>query len=153
MARERLALRDVHDAPAAADEAREGARVNFLDPFAMRKNCGDCAFVAGTDAHGCEATRLTASLCVDSGELFYCHRPNELGELEARLDGVGEPVLCRGFVDALKARGPVDDWRASVASESLRILDDAKAGRTVTPDEMLDRVIVAGERAHLENES
>ncbi len=117
----------------------------------MPRPCGDCAFVPGTEAHGCESTRLSATLCVEAGEPFYCHRPNSAGVLEARVDETGEPVLCHGFVEALDARGAVAPWRQAIATEGLRILEEAIAGRAITEDAMLDRVIVAGERAHMEH--
>lgn len=118
-----------------------------LDRFAMKTRCGDCAFTPGTDAHGSELSRATADLCVISGEPFYCHRANEAGRLEPRVDPTGEPVLCRGFVEAFAAQGAQDDWRAAVASEYLRMLEEASAGRVLTQDEMVDRITVAGERA------
>ena len=127
--------------------------MKYLDPFAMKKRCGDCAFSPESEAYGCESTRLTAELCVLSGEPFYCHRADAEGHVRPRLDDRGEAVLCRGFVDAFSARGPESDWQAAVASESLRILEDAMAGKTVTPDAMRDRIIVAGERAQMQSEA
>lgn len=123
------------------------------DPLVMRKHCGDCAFVAGTEAHNCEITQLTANICVDSSEPFYCHRANDdHSELVPRLDHRGEPVLCRGFVDALQDRGPVPEWSKAIARECLRMLQDAQAGRMVSEDSMLGRIIEAGERAQMASE-
>lgn len=113
------------------------------DPFVMRKHCGNCAFVAGTEANRAEHTTLIAQLCVMASEPFYCHRAKD-GELEARIDHRGEPVLCRGFVDALAARGQVPDWHKAIAVESLRILQDAKDGKVITPDEATARTLAAG---------
>lgn len=126
---------------------------DYLEPFAMRKQCGDCAFDPQSDAGKCQITVTTAQLCVLSGEPFYCHRANTEGEIEARIDSRGEPVLCRGFVEAFTARGVVPDWQAAVAAESLRVMEDAKAGKIASADEFLERVIVAGERAHIAAET
>lgn len=121
--------------------------LSYLEPFAMKARCGDCAFTPGTEAHGCEPTQVTADLCVLSGEPFYCHRAGKDGAIEARTDGSGEPVLCRGFVEAFTAQGPVKEWQAAVASECLRVMEDAKAGHVVTPEQLRDRVLAAGDQA------
>lgn len=124
-----------------------GKARNYLDRFAMKARCGDCAFTPGTEAHGCEPTRLTAEFCVMSGEPFYCHRAGSDGALEPRTAPAGEPVLCRGFVEAFTARPPVTDWQAAVASECLRVMEDAQAGHVVTPEQLRDRVLAAGDQA------
>lgn len=119
----------------------------LLEPFAMKKSCGDCAFDPQSDAGRCEATVTTATLCVLSGEPFYCHRSRDGVVVGPREDHNGEPVFCRGFVDAFTARGPVSDWQAAVADECLRVMEDAKDGKAVTPDELRARVLAAGNRS------
>lgn len=118
--------------------------MSHLDQFAMLKHCGDCAFLEGTEAHGEEMTRITAELCVMSGEPFYCHRKDDAGKLVARPDGEGGAVLCRGFVDAFVAQGPPKDWQAAVSSECLRIMEEAIDGRIATAEEINKRVLAAG---------
>lgn len=117
------------------------------DPYAMRKPCGDCAFDPHSDAGRCDLTVATAMLCVMSGEPFYCHRADKDGDIQPRTDRRGEAVLCRGFVDAFVARVVVEEWRVAVAAEALRILEDGTGGRIASDEEVMDRIIVAGERA------
>lgn len=122
---------------------------SYLEPYAMRKQCGDCAFDPTSPAGRCEITVAMAQLCVTSGEPFYCHEAGTQGGIEPRTDSRGEPVLCRGFVDAFVARGPIPDWQAAISEEALRIIDDAKDGKAVSDDEFRDRILAAGERAQI----
>lgn len=70
----------------------------------MHAMCPGCAFRPGTDAYE-GLTRIKATLCVQTGEPFYCHA-NLLATGGTDLEPIpGEPMsLCRGFVDALVAR-------------------------------------------------
>ena len=123
--------------------------MNQFSDGEMKARCGDCAYTAGSDAHGCEITRTTAELCVLSGEPFFCHQSSAQGLVPRTDPTTGEAMLCRGFLDALMARGTQDEWRAAVAGECLRILEEATDGRVPTNDAITDRIIVAGERAHI----
>lgn len=119
---------------------------NLVERYAMAKRCGDCAFTPGTDAR--EKSGIIADLCVESGEPFLCHRRTDDGELAPRMRDAETPILCRGFVDALVARGDRPAWHEAVSKEMLAIANEsAETGREIPVDEIKLRVLAAGELA------
>jgi hypothetical protein len=121
----------------------------MLETFAMPVKCSDCAYRPGTPANLSPRTQLVAELCVQTDEPFYCH---------ANADAHGnlphdQERLCRGYLEALAARGPMSEVKAAIAAEGMRILAEAerrlKAGEPeIPPDVVTARLIEAGERAH-----
>jgi hypothetical protein len=82
--------------------------------------CGGCAFRAGTEANTYGPTQLTAKLCLEAGQPFFCH--------EAR-GPHGEPLLCRGFAHALvnqPSSNEAGSGQRTVASELLCLMQNGE---------------------------
>lgn len=112
----------------------------------MPVHCSGCAFVSGTEANRDQLTQLTAELCVQSGDPFFCHA----NAIEDRLPK-GQERLCRGYLDERARRGPQPAWKAAVAAEGLRLMEEAAAGVDVLQDAPA-RLLVAGLRAERRGE-
>jgi hypothetical protein len=117
----------------------------------MPVRCAGCAFTKGTEANRSDITRLTAEICVLSDEPFYCHANAVDNALPA-----GQERLCRGFVESLAVRGPVQPWQVAVGLEALCIVqeaeDRARSGLPPLAAEELDarfwaRILAAGAQA------
>lgn len=59
----------------------------------------------------------------------------------------GRERVCRGYVDERASRGPVPPWKAAVAAEGLRLIEEACLGIDVQPDEAQGRLLLAGQIA------
>lgn len=110
----------------------------------MPVRCSGCAFTAGTEAHRHDVTVLTAELCVQAGEPFFCHA-NAIADKLPK----GRERLCRGYLDERAKRGPQPAWKKAIATEGLRLMEEAAAGREVM-EEATARLLVAGTRASME---
>lgn len=122
-----------------------------MSPSMMPVRCSGCAFTNGTEANACVETQLLATLCVMTDEPFYCHA-NAVHDVIPP----GEERLCLGFVEALKARGPVQPWQIAVGEEAMRIFEEARerhaSGQPALSAEELDaqfwpRILTAAKQA------
>jgi hypothetical protein len=92
-------------------------------PLTHNAQCDDCAFRPGTEASSYSPTQLKAWLCLETGELFYCHK-FESDE--------GAPVLCKGFAEAAAKRTqegcqrPQSNEEMQVAKALIGILQGAR---------------------------
>jgi hypothetical protein len=109
---------------------------------AMPVMCSGCAFRPGTEANTDELTQMQAELCLMSGVPFNCHANAVKDEIPKGLER-----RCRGYLDERQRRGPQPEWRAAVAREGLRLIEQVLAGKDVSPDEATARLLVAGTRA------
>lgn len=106
----------------------------------MPVRCSGCAFTEGTEAHRDDLTVLTAELCVQSGEPLFCHA----NAIEDKLPRGSERV-CRGYIEQCARRGQQPAWKAAVAAEALRLIEEAGKGIDIT-DEAPARLLQAGMR-------
>jgi hypothetical protein len=105
----------------------------------MPVKCSGCAYRPGTEANLDELTQMTATLCVQAGEPFYCHA----NAIEDKLPS-DQKRICLGHFEAMFARGDVSPWKAAVAHEALVIMEQALDGAIAPNDEVTARLLRAG---------
>lgn len=115
----------------------------------MPVRCTGCAFTAGTEANRDQLTTITAELCLQSGEPFFCHA-NAVADKLPR----GRERVCRGYSEARETRPPITPpWKRAIAREALAIMEECADGMEVSPEESRGRLLLAGSLAEKRSRS